>query len=375
MAVVKRSMELERYSDGKYLTLEKYAEKFYIYDECPHVARIGNRITRKSARIMRGYLENHLFGDPIAKMAMVDITNRDIVNFRMRLSKKILNEKAKSSMKREAQTLSPATINKVMSGVKVIFNEALLNRDIPYNPCAGVVRLKPDKNPRGVFTADELNTLFEAKNWNNAEARTCFILAAITGMRCGEVLAFPWECLVDNTLHVIHAWKDTNESGEPKWEKPRTIEISALTKDFLNRYKKYRKKTRPGNLLFCDENAKESDRRGETWWSKNFRAALKKAKLPLLGADGFKRTPHSLRHSLNTILLNAGCNPLLVREYLGWSESGESLTSVQRGYTHFAVMDVKGLLDIIDDLLGDLIREEKTGIVYNVIEFSKEKIG
>lgn len=83
------------------------------------------------------------------------------------------------------------------------------------------------------------------------------------------------------------------------------------------------------------------------------------AALPACDADGHKRTPHSLRHSLNTILLADGVSPILVREYLGWSEDSHKLTKVQRGYTHFSVTDMNGLVQTIDKVFAPLVRRSE----------------
>jgi hypothetical protein len=160
----------------KDITLREYAEPFYDYERCPHIQRIGKNITRKSALVIRQYLKNHVFTDPIAEKPLGKITIRDVAEFRARLEKKqVLTGKG--------NYLSPSTINKMMAALKVIFTEAVLNRDIPFNPCQGLVRLKPSQNPRGVFSTEELKRFFDKKNWRNIEAWTCFALDALTGMR------------------------------------------------------------------------------------------------------------------------------------------------------------------------------------------------
>ena len=111
------------------------------------------------------------------------------------------------------------------------------------------------------------------------------------------------------------------------------------------------------DLLFCDPDT--GARRGPTWWKKAFVGAVAKAGLPVCDAEGHKRTPHSLRHTLNTLLLVEGVSPILVREYLGWSEDGHKLTKVQRGYTHFSVTDMTGLVQTIDRVFATLIRRSE----------------
>jgi integrase len=331
----------------KDITLREYAEPFYDYERCPHIQRIGKNITRKSALVIRQYLKNHVFTDPIAEKPLGKITIRDVAEFRARLEKKqVLTGKG--------NYLSPSTINKIMAALKVIFTEAVLNRDIPFNPCQGLVRLKPSQNPRGVFSTEELKRFFDKKNWRNIEAWTCFALDALTGMRAGELLAFRWGNYKDDTLYIIEAWKDDKNKGEPKWGKQRFLPVSSCMRRLLEEYKKYRRRVSPNDLLFCDEGT--GKRRGPTWLKKHFYAAMKIARIPDTDSDGNKRTPHSFRHTLNTILLSKGCNPLLVRMYLGWSEGGLSkLSPVQHGYTHFSAMSMEKLVQTIDGVFTDIL--------------------
>lgn len=399
-------------------TLKAYIEPFYDYERCPHIQRIGRRsITRKSARIVRAYIKNHVLTDPIADMVISGIKTRDITQFRARLEKKMVMsqpKKAKPGKQLEPlhplRPLAPATIDKIMNALKTVFGEAVINRDIEYNPCSGIVRLGGSgENQRGAYTMDELKTLFDSKNWTNQEARYCFMETAITGMRCGEILAFPWGCGTEKELAIVNAWKDTHEEGEPKGEKPRTVPNSKSSWRLLEEYKKTRilKKLgkeritrtegvlpqigdtvqrwsgeqyspplvvtkenvaeiqkeddtiivlRSTDLLFCDPATGE--RRGATWWSKNFRSAMEKSRLPENDANGFRRTPHSLRHTLNTQLLVDGVSPVLVREYLGWCEDGPRLTKVQSKYTHVMVMDMAGLVGVIDRLFEPIVGKE-----------------
>jgi hypothetical protein len=61
---------------------------------------------------------------------------------------------------------------------------------------------------------------------------------------------------------------------------------------------------------------------------------------------------------LNTLLLVHGVSPILIREYLGWSEDSQKLTRVQQGYTHFSVMDMAGLVATIDGIFSRIFDEK-----------------
>lgn len=365
-SVLKEALQKEELAKEGRNTLRQYIEPFYDYERCPHIQRIGQKsISRKSARIIRAYIKNHVLTDPIADIVICEIKTRDITAFRARLQKKNVMSQPKKD--KNGNNIPPAplrplasgTIDKIMNALKTVFGEAVINRDILYNPCIGIVRLGSNyDNPRGAFSIDELEIFLRRENWNNAEAWNCFRLVAVTGMRCGEVLAFPWGCASEQDLAIVNNWKDIAEKGEPKGNKPRTVPISKSAWRIIGEHKTTRSTMLDENdLLFCDPIT--GGRRGPAWWKKNFDTAMEKSELPLYDSDGHKRTPHSLRHTLNTLLLVRGVSPILIREYLGWAEDNQKLTKVQQGYTHFSVMDMAGLVATIDRIFSGIFDKKE----------------
>jgi integrase len=92
-----------------------------------------------------------------------------------------------------------------------------------------------------------------------------------------------------------------------------------------------------------------------TWWKNRFTKAMIKAEESEKACTDWKDrniTPHSLRHSLNSHLLNSGCDPIKVRAYMGWSDNivQPILTAVQAGYTHWPPDMLRDLLPSIDAL-------------------------
>jgi len=85
-------------------------------------------------------------------------------------------------------------------------------------------------------------------------------------------------------------------------------------------------RSNPDDLVFCYA---YGSRLGNTWWKGRFNSALENA-----GIDRTARNiyPHSFSHSLNTILRDAGKDPIKVRAVLGWRHE-----RTQDDYTHFDV--------------------------------------
>jgi len=112
-------------------------------------------------------------------------------------------------------------VNKALGIVKVIFQEALYREEINRDPTAGVGRIKERRKERGIFTVEELRALFPDHGynpWQDVHDYTCFYLAAVTGLRRGEILALRWRHInfERQVLTVSEAWKGGNEIGPPK---------------------------------------------------------------------------------------------------------------------------------------------------------------
>ena len=84
-------------------------------------------------------------------------------------------------------------------------------------------------------------------------------------------------------------------------------------------------------------------------WRKGFIAAREKA-----GIQRIERNlmPHSFRHTLNTLLLEAGCDILKVQAFFGWSSKANPiLTPVHRCYTHLDEADkLRELVPVIENI-------------------------
>ncbi len=81
---------------------------------------------------------------------------------------------------------------------------------------------------------------------------------------------------------------------------------------------------------------------GETWWRKRFCTAMERA-----GIDWQARhlSPHSFRHTINTIVRNSGQDPAKIRAILGWMDE-----AVQENYTHWDLDHLKAWADIVDEI-------------------------
>ena len=106
--------------------------------------------------------------DPFASIQLGDIKRGDVADLRDRLG----------------LSLHPATVHKILSAVKAVLSEAYYREDIPTNPGALVGSIQCERAERGVFSVEELRSLFAANSpepWDDELTYCVFNTAARTG--------------------------------------------------------------------------------------------------------------------------------------------------------------------------------------------------
>ena len=311
------------------LTLREYADRYFIWETCPHVGRLVSErksITRRHVKEQRALLDRNVFTDALANMKISKIRRADILDFRTRL------------LKRTGDKIR--TVNKTIGVLKTIFKEGIFREDLERNPVVGIGDINYKQREIGIFTIEELRNLFPSDSlgpWKDIQDHTCFLLAAVTGMRKAEILALRWENInfEKRFIRIDTAWKSREELGLPKWDRVRNTPILLFEDIVISRLIDLQEQSiriAPDDLIFCYD---DGSRLGDTWWKKRFSAALEK-----VGIDRKARNlmPHSFRHTLNTILIDAGKDPAKVRSVLGWRHE-----KTQDNYTHFDIEHFKDL--------------------------------
>lgn len=315
-------------------TVRKYADPFFVWETCPHVKRLvaeGKSITRYHVKDMRRILENHLLTDPVAKVRLGALKRSHILDFRERLIEKLGYTR---------------TVQKAVGVLKTILKEAYFREDISRDPTVGIGVSRYQPKEIGVFTAEELQTLFPASPpgpWEDLNDYAVFLTAATTGMRRGEILALTWECVdfKEQAIEIRQAWKDRHEMGPPKWGKTRVTPMPEQLSVTLKKVQRKSANTKPGDLVFCYDNGA---RFGGTWWAKHFTSAMEKAKID---REARNLRPHSFRHTLNSILREKGYDAAKIRAALGWSSE-----DVQDGYTHWNGAALNGQRSIVNEVFS-----------------------
>ncbi len=336
--VLDRIRELEKRHNLTKKSLREYMDPYFVWTTCPHVARLLDEqkiINEQYVKARRSIMERYIFPDDLlCDKTITEIRRGDIVDFRRRLLDRSIGFR---------------TVNVTVGIVKTIFKEALYREDIDRDPTAGVGNIKYKARERGIFTKAELRELFQETPgyWRDLKAYCAGFLMANTGVRTGELLALRWQAIEETNLHIEAAFKDWQQIGLPKWEKTRTIPISTDVLDVLEQLRDDSIRVAPDDFVFAYDDGKNF---GRCWFRSTFVRALKAMEIPRVERS---LSPHSLRHSLNSILLNEGCNIIKVQYFFGWSPiTAPVLTPVHRGYTHIGVDDLRELIPVIQSIFS-----------------------
>lgn len=340
MAKHKVQQLLQKGLDGKPNPLFRdYAEPFFDWDRCPHATRLraeGKPIGERYCRNERRFLVKYVLNSSIGRKRMGDITRGDLIDFRSEL---------------QAQGLSGNIINGTMKAVKVIFGEAVYREVIPYSPADKLGNVRTGNREAGIFTEDELKALFEDPEngllWRTPSDYICFLIAAATGMRKGEVLALRWRNVhvEERYIHICEAWKDDRHTvaGLPKSRKARDTAIPQYLAYRLAEYYKATPYKAPNDLVVCDD---EGRAYSDWHWQRVFENALHGIGITEEEREERHLKPHSFRHTLNTLMREKGLNPDLIRLMLGWSD-----ISIQNNYTHFDIVRLIKQGELVDSVV------------------------
>ena len=295
----------------------------------------GKQISPEHAKRQRSILERFIFTDPLADLSTREITSNDIRNFKIRLDKKQLNRR---------------TINAVLTVLRCIFNDLFNHQKLTHNPVLGVSNVKHVPRETGAFTEGEIQGLFPLDGigpWKELKDFTVFYTAFSLGLRRGEALALRWGHVdfENRTASISEAWKNTRRIGQPKWNRPRVQILPERTATALKEYREECSTTEPTDLIFSHP---DSTRLGTQWWKLRWNHAMDNAGFPLPVRIARNLRPHSLRHSLATILKARGVPDEFIRLGLGWSN-----VNTQDTYTHLRPENLAGIGAVVDEVLGE----------------------
>ena len=181
----------------------------------------------------------------------------------------------------------------------------VFNKKINNNPCEGIKTPKLEKRLPKYLTDDEINKLLDIRLIKPIDYRNKAMLEVLyaTGIRISELtnLEFNQIDLNDCTIRVLG-----------KGKKDRIVPLGNMAIHYLTLYiEEYRNfllKTKTSNYVFINKDGNKISRQG-------FFKILKQ----IAKTSGIEKeiSPHTLRHSFATHLLNNGADLRVIQELLG----------------------------------------------------------
>lgn len=223
---------------------------------------------------------------------------------------------------------SKNTISRRISSIRSFYKFLVRNKYIDYNPFELVSLPKKDKKLPKFLYYNELETLFEIPDLKTplgVRNRLILELLYATGMRVGEL-----ENIKINDINT----SEKNIKILGKGNKERIAYYGDYVKEYLSLYLKSARKILLKNKL--DEDYLLLNNNGTRLTSRGIRLVIDD--IINKSCLDTKISPHTIRHTFATHLLNEGCDILSVQELLGH----ESLKATQI-YTHITNETLKNV--------------------------------
>jgi integrase/recombinase XerC len=206
-----------------------------------------------------------------------------------------------------------------LSAVKKFFRFHLQRGNIAVDPTVGIGTPKKERQLPVYLTVDEMFRLLESPQADTPVGRRDRALLEVAyscGLRVSELVGVNWSD-IDRNLELVHV--------RGKGGKERLVPIGSKALAALAVYQADIARLCPGYLP--DDNAVFLNRRGQRLTARSVARLVE----TYAAASGIatRTTPHALRHSFATHLLNAGADLRAIQELLGHA----SLSTTQR-YTH-----------------------------------------
>lgn len=257
----------------------------------------------------------------------IDAYKRDLYSFFNYVNKKyngITKEDIINYIKYLNSELNPKSVNRHIVTLKNYFNFLEKNSMININPCEDITGLKTKKSIPRVLSEEDIDKLLDINPKNAFEYRNKAMLELMysSGLRVSELLNLNVND-IDFDLNIVRIFG--------KGSKERIMPINEIATsflyDYINIYRKTLLKNKVNDILFLNSRGEKLSRQG-------FFKILKE----IAREKGIKKelSPHTLRHSFATHLLNHGADLRSIQTMLGH----ENIETTQI-YTHVSNNMVK----------------------------------
>lgn len=223
---------------------------------------------------------------------------------------------------------SPSSSSRALSTLKSFHKFLVLEHYIKHNPTLSISTPKIDKKLPNVLSVEEVMILLNSLNDDtpyNARNRAMIEVMYGTGLRVSELVN-----LKLNELHLTSKMISTTGKGSKERIVPINDYASKVLRDYIVKYRpELVKNGKDNNFIFLNN-------QGQPLSRQSFFLILKR----LAKDAGIEKeiSPHTLRHSFATHLLEAGTDLRYIQEMLGH----ENISTTQI-YTHLSKQKIKSV--------------------------------
>jgi integrase len=259
-------------------------------------------LKRSSVRYYGFQLDRHILPE-LGQVALCDLT-------RVRIESRL------SDLKRKGH--ATATIRGVRATFSTVLEAAVEQQYLEKNPAHGIrLRETDTKKERRFYSPGEIRKLLTEL----AEpCRTVVLLAVLTGMRIGEILALRWKRvdLQCGTIKVAETFSD-GQFGPPKTRSSRRVlPVSSSLGRELEAHRSRSLRTSSEDLVFST--SKGTPLNPKNLYNRELAPACDRAKLPRVSW-------HSFRHTHGTLLGEVGESLKTAQSILGHSDLETTLNT------------------------------------------------
>jgi integrase len=333
-----RSFSVPGTESGK--DFAEYLAGFWSYDTSPYI----RERPKKGHGVHKNYCQSqnlavHKYWIPhFEGKSLGEITRRDIEGFMDNLT----------GVKR--RELAASSKNRIIQAGVIALKWAVAKEYIDKDPTTGLVWFSIEPKKRKILTPELAAALFKTL-WKDNRARLANLLAAVTGMRAGEILALRVEDLGGDCLYVKNSWNARDGLKTTKTNESRDVELPfpGIIQSLFDLAKDNPHGVGMETYIFWAEK-RTGQPMEEYILNRGFRQALQDVGLSQETAVEY--TFHGWRHFYTSYMLNRLSDKLLK------SQTGHKIDSMLRHYSDHTISGDKEAIQTAQRAaFGNLIEE------------------
>jgi integrase len=234
------------------------------------------------------------------------------------------------------ELLSHSTIAHLRWDLRQLFRMAVNDGLLPRNPAELLHTPKPARRDKRVLSLDELCTILSALPLRE---RLIISLAAISGLRPGEILALQWGEIAADGLRITRAIYRGIIQTPKTHHSVRTAAISTSIRDDLDQWRAIAPNTNPDDWVFANERGNKPLAHGN-YWRRNIKPTLNVLRISGVTFQALRRTAVTLLndHGADATIVAAQCGHTVdvstnIYNKIGIQRQQEAINALEQAIT------------------------------------------